>query len=183
MTDAGALLVLLVLCSLSALPATIALVLLADGDWIGGYILLCLALICLGFLLSAINRESSGPLGRQALAVATRAQVRGRMVCTSVRAWSRAVGPVLRGRRGQQRLYAARRDRLAALSEAILRGDRARAALLTAETRALREESQAHDEEVRAAITSAREQIERERAATERPSTRLASGVRARTWQ
>jgi hypothetical protein len=163
---------LLVLCALSALPATIALVLLAEGHWIGGCILVGLALVSLAFLLSAISRESSGSLGRQALAVAARARVRGRIVWTSVRAWSRAVAALIRARRGQQRLYAARKDRLAALSEAVLRGDRVRAALLTAETRVLREESRARDEEACAAIRSAREQIEQERAATQATVTR-----------
>jgi hypothetical protein len=156
---------LLLLCAFSALPAIVALVFLADDEMIGGCLLLGLSLVSLAFLLSAISRESSGPLGQRALAVGGRAQLRGRVACTSVRAWSRAAGALIRARRGQQRLYAARKDRLAALAEAILRGDRARAALLTAETRVLREESQAREEEACAAIRSAREQIEREREA------------------
>jgi hypothetical protein len=168
------LLALLLLCALSALPATIALVLLAEGHWIVGYLMVGLALVSLAFLLSAISREPSGPLGHRALAIGARAQLRGRLACTSVRAWSRAVGALIRARRGQQRLYAARKERLAALAEAILRGDRVQAALLTAETRVLREESQARDEEVGAAIRSAREQVAREREATR---ATLARGV------
>jgi hypothetical protein len=153
---------LLLLCVLSALPATVALVLLADDELLGGCLLVGLALLSVAFLLSAISRESSGPLGHRALAVGARAQLRGEVACTSVRAWSRALAVLIRARRGQQRLYAARKDRLAALAEAILQGDRARAALLTAETRGLREESQAREEEACAAIRYAREQIERE---------------------
>ena len=156
---------LALLCAFSALPAIVAMVLLANEELIWGYLVLGLSLVSLAFLLSAISRESSGPLGHRALAIGGRATLRGRVVCTSVRAWSRAVGALIRARRGQQRLYAARKDRVAALAEAILRGDRARAALLTAETRVLREESQAREEEARAAIRSAREQIEREREA------------------
>jgi hypothetical protein len=83
---------LLLLCAFIALPAIAALVLLADEEMIGGFLLLGLALACLAFLLSAISRESSGPLGHRALAVGARAQLRGRVVCASVRAWSRAGG-------------------------------------------------------------------------------------------
>jgi hypothetical protein len=166
------LLALLLLCAFSALPATTGLVLLADDELTGGYLLVGLALVSLAFLLSAISRESSGPLGHRALATGARAQLRGRVACTSVRAWSRAVGALIRARRGQQRLYAARKDRLAALGEAILRGDRVQAARLTAETKVLREESQAREEEAHAAIRSAREQVEREREASRATVTR-----------
>ncbi|HWW90595.1 MAG TPA: hypothetical protein VNY35_07435 [Solirubrobacteraceae bacterium] len=156
---------LALLCAFSALPAIAAVVLLANEQLIWGYVVLGLSLVSLAFLLSAISRVSSGPLGHRALTVGGRARLRGRVVCTSVRAWSRAVGALIRARRGQQRLHAARKDRVAALAEAILCGDRARAALLTAETRVLREESQAREEEAGAAIRSAREQIQREREA------------------
>lgn len=70
-----------------------------------------------------------------------------------------------------QRLHAARRDRLTALGEAILRGDRAHSAQLKAETRKLGEEMHARDHEASAAISSAREQIERERIATQATAT------------
>jgi hypothetical protein len=76
-------------------------------------------------------------------------------------------------RRRKKRLYAERKDRLAALGEAILRGDRAHAARLKAETRDLGEEMQAREHEVSAAISSAREQIERERAASRAAAARV----------
>ncbi len=159
------LLALLLLCAPSAIPAGIALALLADNEWIAGFILVGLALVLAVLLLMAVGRESDAPLGCRALAVAARAQIRARMACVSVVAWSRAVRALIRVRRRQQRLYAARKDRLAALGEAILRGDRAHAALLKAETRHLGEEVQARDDEAAVAISSAHQQIERERAA------------------
>jgi hypothetical protein len=132
---------LLVLCALSALPATVALVLLAQGDWIGGYILVGLALTSLAMLLSTIDRESNGPLGRRALAVGARAQCRARVACASIAARSNAIRAWMRAGRHQRRLHVERRDRVAALGEAILHGDRVRAAHLSRETRALRDEA------------------------------------------
>jgi hypothetical protein len=167
-----ALLALLLLCVLSALPAGIALALLAHDEWIGGLILVGLALVSVAFLLSAIGREPNAPLGYQALATAARALLRARTACISAAAWSRAVRALIVARRRQQRLHAARRDRLTALGEAILRGDRAHAAQLKAETRKLGEEMHARDHEASAAISCAREQIERERAATQATATR-----------
>jgi hypothetical protein len=159
------LLALLLLCAPSAILAGIALTLLAHDEWITGFILVVLALVYAVLLLMAVEREPDAPLAYQALAVAARAQLRARIACVSVGAWSRALRALIRVRRRQQRLYAARKDRLAALGEAILRGDRAHAAQLKAETRDLGEEMQARDHEASAAISSAREQIERERAA------------------
>jgi len=167
------LLALLLLCVPSAIPAGIALVLLADDEWVAGLILVGLALVSAVLLLMAVGREPDAPLGCRALAVAARAQIRARMACVSVTAWSRAVRALIRVRRRQQRLYAARKDRLAALGEAILRGDRAHAALLKAETRHLGEEMRARDDEASVAISSAREQIERERAARRADTARV----------
>ncbi len=166
-----ALLALLLLCALSAMPAGIALALLAHDEWIGGFILVGLALVSVAFLLSAVGREPDAPLGRRALAAAARAHLGARMACISAAAWSRAVRALIVARRRQQRLHAARRDRLTALGEAILRGDRAHAAQLKAETRKLGEEMQARDHEATAAISSARKQIERERTATQATAT------------
>jgi hypothetical protein len=159
------LLALLLLCVPSAIPAGIALVLLAEDEWIAGFILVGLALASAALLLMAVAREPDAPLGYQALAVAARARLRTRMACVSVAAWSRALRALVRVRRRQQRLYAARKDRLAALAEAILRGDRAHAARLKAETRDLGEKMRAREREASAAIDSARAQIEHERAA------------------
>jgi hypothetical protein len=159
------LLVLALTCAPSAIFAGIALWLLADDRWVGGFVFVGLALVSAAALLAVISREPDGPLGQQALAVAARARISARMACVSVAAWSRAVRALIRVRRRQQRLYAARKDRLAALAEAILRGDRAHAARLKAETRDLGEEMRARDDEASDAIDSAREQIERERAA------------------
>jgi hypothetical protein len=167
------LLALLLLCAPSAIPAGVALALLADDEWIAGFILVGLALASTALLLMAVGREPDAPLGCQALAVAARARLRTRMACVSVAAWSRALRALVRVRRRQQRLYAARKDRLAALGEAILRGDRAHAARLKAETRDLGEEMQAREHEVSAAISSAREQIERERAASRAAGARV----------
>jgi hypothetical protein len=160
------LLVLLLLCAPSAIPAGIALALLANDEWIAGFILVGLALVYAVLLLMAVGREPDASLGCRALAVAARAQIRARMACVSVAAWSRAVRALIRVRRRQQRLYAARKERLAALGEAILRGDRAHAASLKAETRHLGEEMKARDDEASVAISFARERIERERAAS-----------------
>lgn len=159
------LLTLALLCAPSAIPAAIALVLLTEGEWIGGFMLVGLALVSAALLLAAVGREEDAPLGRQALAVAARAQVKARMARVSVAAWVRALRALMRVRRRQQRLYAARKDRLAALGEAVLRGDRTHAAQLQAETRDLGEEMRARENEASAAIDSARERIERERAA------------------
>jgi hypothetical protein len=169
----GLLLALLLLCAPSAIPAGVALALLADDEWIAGFILVGLALASTALLLMAVGREPDAPLGCQVLAVAARARLRTRMACVSVAAWSRALRALVRVRRRQQRLYAARKDRLAALGEAILRGDRAHAARLKAETRDLGEEMQAREHEVSAAISSAREQIERERAASRAADARV----------
>jgi hypothetical protein len=159
------LLTLALLCASSAIPAAIALVLLAEEEWIGGFMLVGLALVSAVPLLAAVGREEDAPLGRQALAVAARAQVKARMARVSVVAWFRALRALMRVRRRQQRLYAARKDRLAALGEAVLRGDRTHAAQLQAETRDLGEEMRARENEASAAIDSARERIEHERAA------------------
>jgi hypothetical protein len=159
------LLTLLLLCAPSAIFAGIALALLADERWVGGFVLVALALVSAAFLLAAVDREPDAPLAHQALAVAARAQSKARMACISLAAWSSAVRALVRARRRQQRLYAARKDRLAALAEAILRGDRAHAARLKAETRDLGEEMRAREREASAAIDSARAQIEHERAA------------------
>lgn len=167
------LLALLLLCAPSAIPAGIALVLLANDELITGFILVVLALVYAVLLLMAVGREPDGPLGFQALALAVRVRLRARMACVSVAAWSRALRALMRVRRRQQRLYAARKDRLAALGEAILRGDRAHAAQLKAETRDLGEEMQARDHEASAAISSAREQIERERTAGRADAARV----------
>ena len=166
------LLALLLLCALSALPAAIALALLAHDEWIVGFVLVGLALASVASLLSAVGREPDAPLGRQALAVGAQAHLRARMACIAVAAWFRAVRALVGARRRQQRLHTARRDRLATLGEAILRGDRAHAAQLKAETRKLGEEMHARDHEATAAISSAREQIERERTATRATATR-----------
>jgi hypothetical protein len=170
--DAG-LLALLLLCAPSAVPAGTALALLANDEWIAGFILVVLALVYAVLLLMTVEREPDAPLGCQALAVAARAQLRARMACVSVAAWSRALRALVRVRRRQQRLYAARKDRLAALGEAILRGDRAHAARLKAETRNLGEEMQARDHEASVAISAAREQIERERVASRADAARV----------
>jgi hypothetical protein len=167
------LLALALMCAPSAISAGIALWLLAGDRWIGGFVLVGLALASAALLLTAIDREPDGPLGQQALAVAVRARIRARMACVSIAAWSRAVRALIRVRRRQQRLYAARKDRLMALAEAILRGDRAHAARLKAETRDLGEEMRAGDDEASDAISSAREQIERERAATRADAMRV----------
>jgi hypothetical protein len=167
------LLTLALLCAPSAIPAAVALVLLTEGKWIGGFILVGLALVSAALLLVAVGREEDGTLGRQALAVAARAQVQARMARVSLAAWSRALRSLMRVRRRQQRLYAARKDRLAALGEAVLRGDRTHAARLQAETRDLGEEMRARDDEASAAIDSARERIERERAAGRAIITRV----------
>lgn len=164
---------LLSLCAPGAILAGTALALLADDEWIAGFVLVGLALVYAALLLRAVDREPQAPLGVQALAVASRAQARARMGCISVTAWSRALRALLRARRHQQRLYAARKDRLAALGEAILRGDRAHAARLKAETRDLGAEMQARDHEASAAISCAREQIERERAADRADTARV----------
>jgi hypothetical protein len=167
------LLALLLLCAPSAILAGIALPLLAHDELITGFILVVLALVYAVLLLMTVEREPDAPLAYQALAVAARAQLRARIACVSVGAWSRALRALIRVRRRQQRLYAARKDRLAALGEAILRGDRAHAVQLKAETRGLGEEMQARDHEVSAAISSAREQIERERAASRADTARV----------
>jgi hypothetical protein len=146
----AALLMLLLLCALSALPATIALVLLSEGDWIGGYILVGLALTSLAILLSTINREPDGPLGRSALTVGARGQRRARVARASVAARSDAIRASMRAGRRQQHLHAQRRDRVAALREAILHGDRVRAAHLSREARALRDEALACDRQASA---------------------------------
>lgn len=166
------LLALLLLCAPSAILAGIALALLAHDEWITGFILVVLALVYAVLLLMAVEREPDAPLAHQALAVAARAQLRARIAYVSVAAWSRALRALMRVRRRQQRLYAARKDRLAALGEAILRGDRAHAAQLKTETRDLGEEMRARDHEASAAISSAREQIERERAASRADAVR-----------
>jgi len=159
----------------------IALALLAHDEWIPGFILVVPALVYAVRLLMTVEREPDAPLAYQALAVAARAQLRARLACVSVAAWSRALRALMRVRRRQQRLYAARKDRLAAFGEAILRGDRAHAARLKAETRDLGEEiMQARDHEASVAISSAREQIERERAAGQADAARGLGGGAAR---
>lgn len=167
------LLALLLLCAPSAILAGIALVLLAHDERIPGLILVVLALVYAVLLLMTVEREPDASLAYQALAVAARAQLRARVACVSVAAWSRALRALVRVRRRQQRLYAARKDRLAAFGEAILRGDRAHAARLKAETRGLGKEMRARDHEASVAIDSAREQIERERSAGQAHAARV----------
>jgi hypothetical protein len=82
------------------------------------------------------------------------------VVCS---AWSRTARELVRARRRQQRLHAARRAQVASFGAAVVRGDRELAASLKRATRALEREMQAREDDVTAAVAVARQRIARER--------------------
>jgi hypothetical protein len=146
---------------LGALAVAVAAGLLMGGQWIAALLLVALAAAL--FAHASDRIPSSGPARARIARRIAGVGAGARLARVSVQAWLQGVRELLRARRRQQQLCSERREQVASLGEAVLRGDYERAASLKAASRALGAEMQEREQEAAEAMKHARERIDHER--------------------
>jgi hypothetical protein len=155
---------------LDALVLVLAIVLFVSGAWVGGAIVIALALALTGLLGAAIRRELDDPATRatltaadRALTVTVRVRWRARFAAVTVRAWSRALLElaVLSTRRRRLRRQLDRY--LGTLGEAVYRDDRQRAVTLKAQANDLERALQETEQGASEVFAATRQRVDRER--------------------
>jgi hypothetical protein len=150
------------------LALLLAIVLIAVGAWVVGVVLLACALILVALLLVAVEHEPDDPAAQAAITAADRARSQTRLIGVAARAWSRAGLAVVRFRQRRYRLRWRLRRQLEPLGEAAFRGDEARVERLRGQAQRMEEALRQTERETAAAVQAARDEIERERAFSER---------------
>lgn len=138
-------------------------VLLALGRWVTGAALLVVS-AGLGVVFAGAARQlPDDPAAVGALKTAGRMRAWTRVAGIATTSWGRAGAAVMRLRIDQRRLRRTQRARIHELGEAIFREDDEAAAALKAEAQELGDRIEQDEHDVKVALASASERVERER--------------------
>jgi hypothetical protein len=152
----------------ATLALACAIVLFAFGAVVGGLILLALAAAFLALFASAVRREPESQLVRISRRSVVLTRMRGRFVLVSARARCRSALELLKLRGRQLRLRSELRGQMRPLGEAVYDGREQHASALKANAGGLAEELRNAERQASEVLDSMREEIERERAASDR---------------
>jgi hypothetical protein len=151
------------LLGLSIVAFVAGVALLALGRWVTGPALLVVS-ASLGVVFAGAARQlPEDPAAQGALKTAGRVRAWTRVAGIATASWGRAGAVVMRLRIDQRRLRRTQRARIHELGEAIFREDDAAAATLKAEAQELGDRIERDEHDVKVALASASERVERER--------------------
>jgi hypothetical protein len=151
------------LLGLSIVAFVAGVVLLALGRWVIGSASLVVS-AALGVVFAGAARQlPEDPAAQGALKTAGRVRAWTRVAGTATASWGRAGAVVMRLRIEQRRLRRTQRARIHELGEAIFREDDEAAATLKAEAQELGDRIEQDERDVKVALASASERVERER--------------------
>lgn len=157
----------------------LAVVLWVGVNWIPGLGLLLVAVALAGLFWAGVRRQPESPTARGLAGVWSRVRDLISFVSASSRTWSRTGRQLVSLRWRRLRLQRELRSRLTPLGEAVHAGDGARTEALKSEAAAIQRRLDELDQREEAVVSSARSQIQRERApvqATEAFTTVPAEG-------
>jgi ABC-type phosphate transport system auxiliary subunit len=152
---------------LGGLALPVAVILLAAGALVDGFILLGLATALLVLCLVGLRREPHMPAARLILQALDRLRSLAALTVVTVRASVGAAVNLLRIRHRRRQLDSELDDRMAPLGEAVYREDQQRAQALKRQAAELEHELDEAQREATSVIGHARREIEQERAALE----------------
>jgi hypothetical protein len=155
------------LTGLGSASLLLGIVLLGVGAVIPGVLILALALVFLTLLRFAVRREPEAPLARSIGRVTDRCRSTLELLVVTLRTTWRAAMNLLRIRGRQWRLRGELQGHLKPLGEATYHDDHARAQALKRHAHELEQQLRASEHEASAVIGAARQEIRRQRAASQ----------------